>query len=44
MVLNDLDVTLNDEALKQLEIEVALTEEFCTLSLNALAGLTLGRQ
>ena len=34
LVLNDLDVTLNDEVLKQLEIEDALTEEFCTLSLN----------
>jgi len=42
LVLNDLDVTLNDEVLKQLEIEDALTEEFCTLSLNALAGTEHG--
>ena len=37
-----MDVTLTDEVLKQLEIEDALAEEFCTLSLNALAGTEHG--
>lgn len=42
LALNDLDVTLTEEVLKQLEIEDDLTEEFCTLSLNALAGVEQG--
>ena len=42
LVLNDLDVTLTDEVLKQLDMEDALAEEFCTLSLNALAGTEHG--
>ena len=42
LVLNDLDITLTDEVLKQLDMEDALAEEFCTLSLNALAGTEHG--
>ena len=42
MVTNDLDMPLNDEILAQLELEDALTAEFCHLSLNALAGTDHG--
>ncbi|XP_072147882.1 uncharacterized protein [Setaria viridis] len=42
LVVNDLDVTLTDEVLQQLEMEDALTAEFCHLSLNAVAGTDSG--
>lgn len=42
LVTNDLDMPLNDEILAQLELEDALTSEFCQLSLNALAGTAHG--
>lgn len=41
-VLNDLDVVLNDDVLNQLAVEDALAEDFCQLSLNALAGTDSG--
>jgi len=37
-VLNNLDTNLTDEVLAQLAVEDALNEEFCQLSLHALAG------
>lgn len=42
LVLNDLDVVLTDEVLNQLAVEDALAEDFCQLSLNALAGTEKG--
>jgi hypothetical protein len=42
LVLNDLDVHLTDDILNQLAIEATLNEEFCSLSLNALAGTDMG--
>lgn len=42
LAVNDLDVQLNDEVLAQLEVEDALTAEFCTLSLNAITGTEVG--
>lgn len=42
VVLNDLDVVLNDEVLNQLAVEDALAEDFCQLSLNAMAGTDNG--
>ncbi|KAJ1276202.1 hypothetical protein BS78_05G196300 [Paspalum vaginatum] len=42
LVVNDLDVPLTEEVLNQLEVEDTLAEEFCTLSLNALAGTDTG--
>ena len=38
LVLNNLDTNLTDEVLDQLAVEDALNEEFCQLSLHALAG------
>lgn len=38
LAVNDLNVQLTDEVLEQLEVEDALAAEFCTLSLNAMAG------
>ena len=38
LVANDLDHNLTDEILDQLAVEDSLNEEFCQLSLNALAG------
>lgn len=38
IVVNGLDMPLSDEVLAQLELEDALTTEFCQLSLNALSG------
>jgi hypothetical protein len=37
-VLNNLDITLIDEVLQQLDIEDALNAEFGSLSINAIAG------
>lgn len=34
LVVNDLDVTLTDDVLQQLDMQDALTAEFCHLSLN----------
>lgn len=42
LVLNDLDVELNDEVLKQLEVDDTLAAEFCSLSLNAISGTATG--
>ncbi|WVZ93557.1 hypothetical protein U9M48_039527, partial [Paspalum notatum var. saurae] len=42
LVVNDLDVSLSNEVLNQLDIEDSLAEEFCTLSLNALSGTEIG--
>lgn len=42
LVVNELDVVLNDEVLNQLAVEDASTEDFCNLSLNALAGTDKG--
>lgn len=42
LVVNGLDTTLTKEILEQLKIEDALTEEFGTLSLNAIAGTECG--
>jgi len=41
-VTNDLDIPLTDEIIAQLELEDALSSEFCQLSLNALAGTDHG--
>jgi hypothetical protein len=38
MIVNDLDRELNEEFLNDMAIEEVLTEDFCQLSLNALAG------
>jgi hypothetical protein len=38
LVLNNLDITLTDEVLQQLDIEDALYAEFGSLSINAIAG------
>ncbi|WVZ78969.1 hypothetical protein U9M48_026604 [Paspalum notatum var. saurae] len=38
LVLNDLDKEISEEVLNQIAIEEVLTEDFCNLSLNALAG------
>lgn len=42
LVVNDLDVVLTDEVLNQLAVEDALAEDFCQLSLNAIAGTDHG--
>ena len=42
LALNDLDVTLTDEVLHQLELEDALASDFCQLSLNVVAGTEIG--
>jgi hypothetical protein len=42
LVLNSLDVQLSDEVLNQLAIDDALVDEFCSLSLNAIAGTDQG--
>lgn len=42
LVVNDLDLVLTDEVLNQLAVEDGLTEDFCHLSLNALAGTDKG--
>lgn len=42
LAVNDLDTTLTEEIIEQLAIEDALTEEFGSLSLNALAGTETG--
>lgn len=41
-VVNDLDVVFNDEVLNQLAVEDALSEDFCQLSRNAIAGTENG--
>lgn len=38
LVLNDLDKELSEDLLNEMAIEEVLTEDFCQLSLNALAG------
>jgi len=38
MVLNDLDKELDEDLLNEIAIEELLNEDFCQLSLNALAG------
>lgn len=38
LVLNDLDREINEEVLNEIVIDEALTENFCQLSLKALAG------
>ena len=43
LVVNDLDSNLTDDILNQLAVEDALTDEFCQLSLNALAGTDSGQ-
>lgn len=42
LALNDLDVVLAKEVLEQLELEDNLTQQFCSLSLNAIAGTDVG--
>ncbi|WVZ53938.1 hypothetical protein U9M48_004823 [Paspalum notatum var. saurae] len=42
LVVNELDTPLTDEVLNQLAVEDTLAEEFCSLSLNALAGTDNG--
>lgn len=42
LALNDLDVVLNEEVLEQLDLEDPLTQQFCSLSLNALAATDVG--
>jgi hypothetical protein len=42
MVVNDLDDTLTEEVLNQLELEDVIAEEFGQLSLNAIYGTTHG--
>lgn len=42
LVVNDLDTVLLDEVLAQLKLEDKLTEGFCQLSLNAIAGTEHG--
>lgn len=42
LTLNDLDVTLIEEVLEQLDLEDALAQQFCSLSLNAIAGTDVG--
>ena len=42
LALNDLDVTLTDEVLHQLELEDALASDFYQLSLNVVAGTEIG--
>lgn len=42
LAINDLDTPLTDAVLNQLAIEDALAEDFCTLSLNAIAGTDKG--
>jgi len=43
LVANDLDHNLTDEILDQLAVEDSLNEEFCQLSLNALARTDCGQ-
>lgn len=43
MVVNDLDVNLTDEVLHQLDLEDALTSEFCQFSLNVVTGTDHGQ-
>ena len=38
MVLNDLDKEIDEDLLNEMAIEELLNEDFCQLSLNALAG------
>ncbi|WVZ96210.1 LOW QUALITY PROTEIN: hypothetical protein U9M48_041877, partial [Paspalum notatum var. saurae] len=38
LIVNDLDKEIPEEILNQLAVEDAIAEEFCNLSLNALAG------
>lgn len=40
--LNDLDVVLTEEVLEQLELEDTLTQQLCSLSINAIAGTEMG--
>jgi hypothetical protein len=42
MVVNDLDDTLTEEVLNQLELEDVIAKEFGQLSLNAISGTTHG--
>lgn len=42
LVMNDLDVKLTEEVLHQLDMEDTLDNEFCKLSLNAIAGTDKG--
>ncbi|RLN03399.1 uncharacterized protein C2845_PM13G02930 [Panicum miliaceum] len=42
LAINDLDVKLTDDILYQLDMEDSLAKEFCTLSLNAIAGTEEG--
>lgn len=42
LALNDMDVQLTEEMVKQLELEDALAAEFCSLSLNAISGTDTG--
>lgn len=43
MVVNDLDVILTDEVIHQLDLEDALTSEFCQFSLNVITGTDHGQ-
>ena len=43
LVTNDLDTNLTEDILTQLAVEDALNDEFCQLSLNALAGTDVGQ-
>lgn len=43
MVVNDLDVILTDEVLHHLDLEDALTSEFCQFSLNVVTGTDHGQ-
>ena len=38
LVVNDLDKEINEDLLNQMAIDELLTEDFCQLSLNAMAG------
>ena len=42
MVVNDLDMPLSEEIISQLELEDAISANFCQLSLNAIAGTDIG--
>ena len=42
MVINDLDMPLSEEIISQLELEDAISADFCQHSLNAIAGTDIG--
>lgn len=42
LVINELDTVLTEEVLNELAVEDAMAEDFCWLSLNAIAGTDTG--